>query len=755
MPRASLIQTDFTGGELSPRLEGRVDIAKYFKGVKTLKNMTVFPHGGATRRGGTKFIAEIKDSDVKTRLLPFEFSVTQGYVLEFGNTYFRIFTAQGQVINGGNVVEVVTPYLEAELFELQFAQSADQLFMAHPNHEPVVISRLSNTSWTANEITFIDGPYLDQNVETTTLTPSAASGTVTIQASSTVGINGGQGFLTTDVGRFVRINETPNSGYAKITGRTNSTFVTATVIKAFGSTNARTTWRLGAWSNTTGFPRSVTFHESRLVWGGSNSEPQKMWGSGVGDFFSHIPTADVGTLTAADAWAYAIGTNQVNVIRWMNSGKALLVGTAGGEFAGTGSTRDAPITPLDVKFVRQSNHGSAYILPVRVNNQVLFIQRNGRKLRQLIWDFDQDEFVAPDLTLLSEHITMSSMTQIDYQQDPDSIIWAVLTDGTLVGLTYQLDQEVFAWHRHIIGGQSDAGGTQAKVESVAVINSTIFEGRDEVWVIVNRLINGVTKRYVELIMPGLEETDRIEESFFVDSGLSLDDPKTITGATQTDPVVITANGHGFENGDKPRLTEIIGMTELNNRTLEIANKQTNTFELLGIDGTGFTAYIQGGKARKSTSLISRLDHLEGETVAILGDGAVQPSKAVASGAITLSRPASHIHIGIGGSADVGSMNLEGGALDGTSQGKIKRISRITYRLRRTVGLKHGPDEDHLDSISFGPGTSPMNEPNPLFTGDKTEQFKEGYSREGTYFLRQDQPLPLTILAVMPIMKSNN
>ncbi len=228
MARVAVQLTNFTGGELSPRLDGRNDLAKYASGCSTLENLVVYPHGSAARRPGTTFVSEVKDSTKKTRLIPFEFSTTQTYMLEFGDQYIRFYKDNGQILSGGSAYEISTPYLEAELFDLKFAQSADVMYICHPNHEVEKLSRTGHTSWSLTDVDFLDGPYLDTNISTTTISMSAHTvGTGrTMTASAVTGINGGSGFLTTDVGRLVRFRD----GYGKITARTNTTVVTVETV---------------------------------------------------------------------------------------------------------------------------------------------------------------------------------------------------------------------------------------------------------------------------------------------------------------------------------------------------------------------------------------------------------------------------------------------------------------------------------------------------------------------------------------------
>lgn len=680
MPKAAPIQTNFTAGELSPRLEGRVDISKYFNGARTLKNMTIHAHGGATRRGGTKHVATAKTPMKKVRLIPFQFSVEQAYMLEFAEGCIRFYRDDAQIGGGGfssgfsngfsgeaNIVEVANTYLESELFEIQFVQSADVLYLVHPNHPPAKLTRTAVDTFALNDEVFENGPWLDINVTDTTLTPSGTTGTVTMTASTNV-------FAATDVGRLVRIDEGAGFGWGEITIYNSPTSVDVLVKDDFVSATAQKGWRLGAFSVTTGYPASVAFFEDRIIYAATPLDPQTLWGSQSGIYNDF----GVGALDS-DAYIYTIASDQVNAIRWLSPGKSLTVGTVGGEFLMSASTRDEAITPTNVKIVRQSEYGSAYVMPIRSNGVVLFLQRSTKKLRQFIYQFESDTYIAPDLTLLSEHITGGGIVEMAYQREPDSIVWLVRNDGDLIGMTFERDQEVVGWHRHTIGGVSDAAGTKAQVESVGVIPSG---DRDQVWISVKRYINGAEVRQVEVITRGRDNILPVDaDDFFIDSGVLFSGTPTTT--------------------------------------------------------------VSGG------------DHLEGETVQILADGAVVPSQVVVDGTITLAKPASKINYGLGYASDIETMRMEAGSANGTSQGKIKRINRTTIRLFETLGVKIGPDDKNLDIIPFRSTSDAMDSAPPRFTGDKEVSFNSGYETEGRVFIRQEQPLPLTVLSVMPKVRTND
>jgi hypothetical protein len=370
------------------------------------------------------------------------------------------------------------------------------------------------------------------------------------------------------------IESTYYEGTVKITTVTSATAAIATVQNPVGSLDATKLWSEGAWSEHRGYPAVVAFFEQRLMFAATENNPQTVWGSKSGDFANFQP----GTLDD-DAINYTIGADRVNVIRWMQPQTQLLIGTIAGEWKMGGSDIGEPITPANVSIRRQSTYGSKDVAAQLVNDVVLFLQRQGRKVREMTLDPAnvQDKYVAPDMTILAEHITESSVKEIAYQQQPDSILWCVREDGALIGMTYERDQDVIGWHRH---------STDGKVESLSIIPGA---DEDEIAVIVQRLIDGNVVRYIEIFAPRNWGADQAD-CFFVDSGLTFDGggSKAITGATSATEIVITAVGHGFSNGDQVRIDGVVGMTELNGKVYTVSDKTNDTFKIK--DSTG-TAYI--------------------------------------------------------------------------------------------------------------------------------------------------------------------
>ena len=855
MPKASAALTDFTAGELSPRLDGRVDLQKYFSGAKILSNMVVHPHGGASRRPGTIFVSEVKSSAQAARLIPFEFNVEQTYILQLGPSYFRILKDGGVVESGGSAVEVATSYTEAQLPELKFAQSADVMYITHPDHPPRKISRTSHTAWTIADISLIRGPMQDQNVTTTTLTASARTGSVTITASAAT-------FVSTDVGRLVKLH----NGYAKITGFTNTTVVTATVqenedlrtelqpsytastialhegdpsstglehndritdsaknfvdegfktgmditvsgagtsanngsylavsvtedtillapsddataesasasITIVGALTADKDWALGAFSPTTGYPSAISLYEQRLVFAATANQPQTIFFSVSGDFENFTS----GTADDA-AMIYTIGSNQVNVIRYLSSGRSLLVGTSGGEFAARAGNTDAAITPTNIQIKRQASYGTADIQPVQVANATLFVQRAKRKLRELNYNFDTDSYTAPDLTILAEHITESGIKEVALQQEPDNIVWSVLNNGILAGMTYRREENVVAWHQHKIGGVFGAATvTVSDYANIDVGTDIILSKSDGTLVtFTSEAVSGSAPTGDNGWRPNESNNttaDNIYTAINAHTDFTVANPAAAvvtiyeTLKTGTSPLTVASTDATrlVVTSESYAVVENIAVVpgDLDEDAIYLVVKRTingatkryvewfNVFEF-GTD-VADAFYVDSGLSYSgsASSSISGLTHLEAETITVLTNGSTHPNKSVSSGAVTLDRTTTYGHFGLGYTSTLQTMRVDQGSAQGTSQGKTKRIHDVTVRLYRSVGVKIGQSTDQLDLIPFRSSADEMGLPVPLFTGDKDVEFDGGYGTDGFVVVQQDQALPLTVLAVYP------
>ena len=664
MARSAPSFSAFSAGEISPLLEGRTGIEKYKEGLADLTNMIVMPTGGTKRRPGTEYLGEVKTSSVKSRLIPFQFKSTDTYILEFGNEIMRVYRNGAQVLNAtAKTITDVTKVSPGVLTSNSHGFSnGDEIFIASVGGMTELNGRnyrVANS--TTNTFTLTD--LFGVAINTTSFTTYTSGGTATEIFELATPYPEAK---LPDV-RFVQSADTMYFVHPEYAIRTltrsdhnNWSFATPSIS---GSPSPAL--------NTSGnYPSVVTFFEQRLVFANTAANPQTIWFSKNADYTNFtVGTGD------NDALIYTIASNTVDSIRYLSSTRVLAIGTTGGEFVLT-STNDGPVTPTTTLIRKYSNYGTANVEPVQVADVTLFLQRGARKIREFkfVGDVNSSGYAAPDMTILAEHITQGGITAFAYQQEPESIVWALRSDGTLLGLTYRREEEVVGWHKHTIGGVFGSG--QAIVESIAPLPTDT--GNDDLYLIVKRTINSQTKRYVEVLKP-FDFGSVTTAAFFVDSGLAY-------------------------------------------------------------SGSAVTS-------------LSGLYHLEGQSVAILANGATHPDETVSGGGITLDYSSTTAAVGFSYTSEMQTMRIESGSEDGTSQGKPKRIHAVTLRLFETVGIEVGNSSSEIDRIPFRDSSMAMDQGIPLFTGDKEIEFPGGFDNDDRIYVRQSQVLPMTVLAFYPRMNT--
>ena len=454
--------------------------------------------------------------------------------------------------------------------------------------------------------------------------------------------------------------------------------------------------------------------------------------------------------------------------------RTLIVLTTGAEFsAGSGSNLD-PITPTNIQIKRQTTHGTANVSPVTAGSAVLFLQRAKRKIRELQFNFDVDGFIAPDMTILSEHVSEGGFIELALQQEPDNIIFAVRADGQLCGMTYRREEQVVAWHRHIVAGVSGAATiTVTDFANIATGTTLKLTKSDGTLVTFTSEAAGSSSPSSSLgFRPNADNNttaDNIQAAINAHADFTVANP-----AANVITVTETARaGTGFLSIESSDTTRLATTNQANalvesvavlpgdldedevyvvvQRTINGATKRY--IERLSDIDFGTSAsdafYVDSGLtySGSAATTISGLTHLEGESVTILADGAAHPNKTVSSGAVTLDRSATKAHIGLGYTSLLKTMRIEGGSAQGVSQGAIKRIHDIVVRLFRTVGAKVGSSATNNDLIPFRSSADEMGQALDLFTGDKTIEFPNGYDTDAQVFVKQDQPLPMSVLGI--------
>lgn len=697
------IQPSFSGGEISPGLGGRVDLAKYNTSLETCRNTIVHAHGGISNRPGTMLVTE--SVGAKPKLIPFQFNVEQSYMLEFGHRTMRIILGGGLVVDSkGAPVQIETPYDESDLPLLKYAQSADMIFFAHADYPPHALTRTSHTDWIFEELSFtptiapptgFSGSFVSASstrstssgtsgetstTNTTTQQPTPPNYPISYKVSA-VNEDGEESLPSSaatvtaypssgwEAGAFVSLSWGAVDGAKRYNVYKNSNgyygWIGSVESTSFKDDNIEAKVDDGPQGEFSGFaeegqyPSAVSFFQQRLVYGATNTQPQTVFGSQTGIFKNFSKSSP---LKDTDAFEATIAATQVNQIRYFVPLNKMVVLTSGGEWVmKSGSDSDA-LSPTSIQFDPQEYRGVANVPPVVIGQTVLFVQRGGGVVRDLAFKLTDDAYVGSDLTVLADHLFEGhSIVNWAYQQDPYSIVWCVRDDGLLLGFTYLKEHEVWAWHRH---------DTDGLFLDVAVLEG---DDADEAYFVVEREVDGQTKTYIEKLADRLPGGD-LRRAWFVDSGLHYDgEPRTV-----------------------------------------------------------FTG----------------LDHLKGSEVAIIADGNVQANQVVADdGSVELSTPASLVTIGLPFVSDVKTLRIDIADAQ-TWQGTMKNIPSVTLRFHNSRGGQVGPDSENLVAVKnqlpdfFG-------EVPPLFSDDYEVVLMSEWNTKGSIFFRQDQPLPFTLLAIIP------
>ncbi|WP_439606865.1 hypothetical protein [Hydrogenophaga sp.] len=728
MPKVQPITTNFSAGEQSPRLRGRVDLEKYNASAKELLNCVVFKQGGATIRPPTRFIGEVKTSADTARIIPFVFSRTDAYLLELGDGYMRVWK-NGVAIESspGVPYEVTTPYTDDELEDIDYSQGADTMLAAHSENPVQSIKRFADDRWVVGDAAFLPGAVAEvgdrgtmtmtidnvavgagrtitagasfflaadvgrritwgggvalitavggattatATVETafgdlvangstipasadpvwllegspqTTCTPSAAS---PLGAACTLTLTAA-GWRTDAVGSIVDIN----GGLVRVTAYTSSTVISGVIVKVLsGTTGAPAdawTYRKPAWNAQDGYPKAVTFYQQRTWLANTRRYPQTQWGSMSGLFFDFTPGVE------DDSAVYkTMDSDEINPIEFMSSGNNLISLTLGGEWETRGGI-EKPVTQTNANIKERTGWGCDRVRPEKIGSELMFIEAGGQVMRAIA-PSEVDGFTSRDVSVFSEHLFRAGVKSMAFEQSPESVLWIATTDGKLVAMTYNAEQN------QVSPCSGDVGG---EVEWVA----NLPEGT---YLLVKRTIDGDVKRYIE----------------FLDWG--------DWRASQ-----------------------------------EVRNAHDCYLELTGAASATWAGF----------------DHLEGETVSVLADDIYMGEQVVTGGEITLPRTATKVSAGLPYVARIKQEAPEVGTGTGTSQAQAISVHSTYVRFHKTIGARlNGTD------IQFRQFDVDMTLDQPLepFTGLKSMTDLGWAQGEAEMVLEQTQPYPWTVLAII-------
>ena len=809
MARADIIKTNFTTGEVSPLILGRTDITKFANGVSILENFIVKPQGAASRRSGSRLVNEVKEQAKFTRLIPFEFSDVQAYILEFGDLYMRVYMDGGIVENPPlTPVEVVTPWSTADLPDLSFTQSADILFVTHPDHQTRKVSRTAHDAWDISLFVTVDGPYLPQNEEDIEFQVSSVVDRETL--ISTVA-----DFAAGDVGKFVEYNKSGIPTLGEVITFVNTkevvirpvenivepldsevTFVSLggvplTAVVTHGVFNRNIigaylrcnvagviTWNLiTGYSGATRTNVVVAASLTMVATTGILSTKDRLITAVISS------TEDIFVVTDVDRlFRLNFATDQV----W---GKITVFTTA----KQVSVELDIPIPLMSSDPTSFKNNGrtkqwrlGAWGETTGWPSCITFHEErlcfaNTVEEPQTVWmsksaDYNNFAPTGPDSAVSDDNAISYTIAS----NKVNSIVWLMSSQVLLIGT---------------IGGEwqvkSSSSGEPITPTNIAVSQQTAYgsslkdpEKVGNSVLHVQRSGNNVRQLSYSFDVDSFINSDMniVSEHILRDGGGATDmayqqNPHGILWITRSDGVLVGFTyikeqevyawhrhvlGGSFGTGAAV-VESIASVPSETGNTLYMVVKRTidgstaRYVEYIEADFHPTTPedkddmfFVDSGLSYSGVPVttLAGLDHLEGESVQLCADGAVVPPRTVVGGEITLAAAASNVHAGLQYISKLRTLPVEGGGDFGTSQGKTKRIKKVSLRLLDSIGFKHGVDESNLTEVSFRSDSDPMDKSPPIFTGDKVVEMEHDYDILAQFWIYQEKPYPLNILAMI-------
>lgn len=763
MTSVNVAYPSFSSGEISPKLYGRYDLAAFYSGARRVENFIVDVTGNVEFREGTSYAAKTAGNSAAF-LWSFEFTDALSFVLEFTPLKIRFYRNNGQV--------------------RETAQDITNVTQANP----AVVTYSGGDNYSNGDSVFIDGVVGMTELngrEFTVANVNTGSNTFELQSEDSSGYtaysSGGEVSVITEVTTPYTADDIFQLKFAQ--NATDIYIVHPSHNPKKLTYTSPTSWSIADHSPTAltltanNRPSAVTFFEQRLVYGGSNNNPQTLY------FSKSADPDDFTTGTGADDGIEYTVSGDGNTIKWLRgTNKFLAIGTFGDVLQATGGI-DGVITPDSISIRPSNSFGVADINPFGRGTQVFYAQRNQLILRSFEFDFESDSYIPVDRNTIADHITNSGITGIAYQEGRPNIVWCSKTNGELIGMTIEDTESISGWHRHTTDG-----------EIVSVISIPRAKSYNQLWVCVKRVIDGNTNYYIEyfndpVVFPRREDyidgtkadDDRLfanlmfesqKQYIYVDSALTYDGTlagsnasATLTAAaTSGTGVTFTASASVFSSGDVGRELWRKSVTGAETGRAVITGYTSATVVTCTIlEDFDSTTAIPAGEWYLTANEVTGLDHLEGKEVSIIADGGQHPVKTVENGAVTLDRQVSVCHVGLPYKGYLQTNDLEGGGTNGTAQTKKKSVVAIGFRFLDSLFAKFGTDYYKLEQIYERTSSMNMDRPPLPYTGDKkitysnrsNNSYDGGWERSKRAIIVQDQPFPCTIQLVTPYMEVSN
>lgn len=673
--------------------------------------------------------------------------------VNINTTAFSTYTSGG---TAAKIIQIASPYTEAQLFQFDYTQTNNTMYIAHPSYAPYKLTRSSHTSWTLGTYAITSNPFGTTKAATKTITGISKANPAVVTSAAHGYSNGDIVYIEGVVG-MTEINEKSFT----VQNVAANTFE----LKDYDSTLNTTYTSGGTAAKFTAFsyPSRVTLYDQRLVFAASDTYPTKIWFSESNTKEGKLDSFILGT-SATSALQFSISSDQANRILWMVGAETYMaIGTPGSEYRASGGGQDIAITPTTVSIKPTSFNGCADIRPLRLDSYVLFSQRNKKTVRSYEYDALRDGYTAPDRTLLADHIGKSGFKQFTYTAGTPNVIWAIRNDGRMTGLTFDPAQQVVAWHQH-----------KTKGSYLSCVSIPETEGDDELWTCTERIVNGQTRRYVEYTpntpdIPVKEDYFTGEDNKEIDEQNWLDDmwnvqktinhcdcsliydgrdaatvDLTVTGGTDYvsgELVTVTASGAFFTSQmatDKRRIqTPKGGQIEIQGFT---SSTVVTGMVIYDLEDTTLTA----GEWYYMARSIIGLSHLEGEPVRILADGGTHTELTVASGSITLDEDAGYVIIGLKYFGIGKTQSIEGGSDQGTAQTYPRIVDTVGVSLRSTLGTKFGTNLYDMENPDYRQIEEVAGRPPRLFDGSISIATPDNWEEDKNVYWLHDAATPSNI-----------
>jgi len=769
MPKFNIIKNNFLKGEYSPRSKGRTDIEEYFQGAAEMTNVFGHVSGGAFKRRGSIFVTDQReistngvpgsDSDIDSKLRIFAFPTTDGRrqfiqikINDDANPWGNICISIENSI--GDISTTVSPSSTSS--DLFFNKSSASDFASEIDINPwgritdddrlrsLVLTRIGDILWfsgkevplfwiKSDDGVYTCGSYLTPpdgfitNIWESTpfrlnivtddtlandVNPGVAGGAVTITETN----NANRTIGSTDQ-RILRFN----GGAVILTSVFSGGTASAIILDPFSASSATASWEYSSWGGVDGsgsYPTALGFHEQRLYTGGTTSEPNKIYASETGDI-TQFALALGGSIVATSPFGIALSSTDLETIKWFSSGTSLFVGTDKSEYRLFGPDPQEAFSALNVSAIRETQTGSSDLsISVRIDNSLYFVDASAVKIREYVFNENENAFRSNNVMRFADHMTkksftarLSDLTEIEfslarfrevsqinemYYSNTEDLLFLKDVYAGLTVVAVDRESALFCPTTLKLSGSLDDNDFP-KIHSICILprNPGYSPVGDQLYMVVERTINSSQKFTIEKIFLSQFAQEDLNPEF--SSGLSSGPP------------------------DLP----------------------------VYVDG----AVLRVGSGTPTTTL-SGLDHLEGEVLDILADGIFVGQKTVSSGSITLDTAATIIIAGLPMTATIQTLRLDAGSAfgaagrDGTSQRAIKRIDEVMLRVSDTVHLNIGERLDNMQEINFrDPGANP-GDPIALFTGDKLVKPRNTWNRDQKLFITSTKPYPMFLAALI-------